>query len=54
MTPIYIAIYGFTIIFGVSAIASLIWAIQKGQMENFRSNASSIFDKDEPIGKPTD
>jgi nitrogen fixation-related uncharacterized protein len=54
MTPIYLAIYGFTVIFGVTAIAAFVWAIRRGQMENFKSGARTIFDEDEPVGKPTD
>jgi nitrogen fixation-related uncharacterized protein len=54
MAPIFIAIYGFMIIFGITAIAALIWAIQTGQMEYFREGAASIFDGDEPVGKVTD
>ena len=54
MTPTFIAIYGFMIISGVTAIAALIWAIQTGQMEHFRQGAASIFDDDEPVGKVTD
>jgi nitrogen fixation-related uncharacterized protein len=54
MTPVYIAIYGFMLIFGVTAIAALVWAIRTGQMENFRQGAASIFDSNEPIGKVTD
>jgi hypothetical protein len=51
MTPIFIAIYGFMIIFGITAIAALIWAIQTGQMEHFREGAASIFDGDEPTSR---
>jgi nitrogen fixation-related uncharacterized protein len=54
MTPIYIAIYGFTVIFGATAIVALVWAIRRGQMESFRKNARSIFDSGEPIGRATD
>ena len=54
MTPIYIAIYGFVVVFGVTAIAALVWAIQTGQMKDFQKNAASIFDDDEPIGESTD
>ena len=54
MTVAYILIWGCMLIFGSSAVCALIWAIRTGQMSNLGDGAASIFDKDEPIGRPTD
>jgi cbb3-type cytochrome oxidase maturation protein len=42
------------LIFGGSAVCALVWAIRNGQMSDFKAGAESIFDDEEPVGKPTD
>ena len=54
MTIVYIATFGLALLFGVTAIWALAWAIRTGQFANFRRGASSIFDEEEPIGEVTD
>jgi nitrogen fixation-related uncharacterized protein len=49
-------IFIFTVMIGISASAvwGLWWALKGGQMSDFQKGATTIFDKDEPIGRPTD
>jgi nitrogen fixation-related uncharacterized protein len=54
MTLVYATIWGAVVLFGVSAVAGLVWAISRGQMDDFAAGARSIFDDDEPIGTTTD
>ncbi len=54
MSTAYILIWGCMLLFGCSAICALLWAIRSGQMTGSQDAANSIFDKAEPIGKPTD
>jgi nitrogen fixation-related uncharacterized protein len=54
MTLVYATIWGAVALFGVSAVAGLVWAISRGQMDDFAAGARSIFDDDEPIGVVTD
>ncbi|HVK12223.1 MAG TPA: cbb3-type cytochrome oxidase assembly protein CcoS [Gemmataceae bacterium] len=42
------------VLFGGAAVLALAWAVEKGQFRNFQRAAESIFDIDEPIGRPTD
>jgi cbb3-type cytochrome oxidase maturation protein len=42
------------VLFGGAAVLALAWAVEKGQFRNFQRAAESIFDSDEPIGRPTD
>lgn len=51
---VYLLIWGSTLVFGGSAVWALVWAIRNGQMSNFKAGAESIFDEEEPVGKPTD
>lgn len=51
---VYLLIWGSTIIFGASAVWALVWAIQRGEMSDFKAGAESIFDDEEPVGHPTD
>jgi len=37
-----------------SAVVALICAVRNGQFAHMREGAEVIFDKDEPIGQPTD
>lgn len=54
MTITYVVFAGSVILFGGSAALALIWAVRAGQFENLGRGASSIFDADEPVGRPTD
>jgi nitrogen fixation-related uncharacterized protein len=54
MTLIYLFIFGSVVIFGLTAVAGLVWAVRTGQMRNFGAGATSIFDDDEPVGVMTD
>ena len=47
-------IWGSMVVFGASAVLALAYAIQNGEMRDFRDGARSIFDSDEPVGRPTD
>jgi nitrogen fixation-related uncharacterized protein len=54
MKLVYLLIWGCMIIFGTSAVWALVWAIRRGEMSDFQAGAESIFDREEPVGKPTD
>jgi len=54
MTLVYVVIWSSALILGVSAVWALVWAIRSGQFDDLRQGALSIFDDDEPVGKPTD
>lgn len=54
MALIYIFIFGSVAVFGITAVAGLVWALRTGQIRNFAAGAVSIFDDDEPIGVTTD
>jgi nitrogen fixation-related uncharacterized protein len=54
MIVVYTVIGIFVVVFGVSAVWGLVWAIRTGQMSNFAQGAESIFDDEEPIGEMTD
>jgi len=41
-------------LFLASAVYALYWASKKGQLRDFDKGAESIFDAEEPIGRPTD
>jgi len=51
---IYLMIWGFALLCGLTAVYGLTWAIQNGQMRRFGEGATSIFDEEEPIGEMTD
>jgi nitrogen fixation-related uncharacterized protein len=51
---IYIMIFGSVFVFGLTAVAGLVWAIRGGQLRDFGAGATSIFDEDEPVGVMTD
>jgi cbb3-type cytochrome oxidase maturation protein len=51
---VYLLIWGSTLVFGGSAVWALVWAIRNGQMSNLKAGAESIFDEEEPVGRPTD
>jgi hypothetical protein len=50
----YVLIWGSMLVFGLSAVWALVCAIRRGEMSDFQAGAESIFDRNEPIGKPTD
>jgi nitrogen fixation-related uncharacterized protein len=54
MTLAYVVIFVSFVLFGVSVVLALAWALRNGQMENFQRGATAIFDPDEPIGVNTD
>lgn len=51
---IYVMIWGFALVCGLTAVYGLTWAIRSGQMRQFGLGASSIFDDEEPVGEMTD
>mgnify|MGYP001548652956 FL=1 len=54
MKVVYLLIWGSTLIFGASGGWARVWAIRNGEMSDFKGGAESIFDKEEPVGQPTD
>jgi cbb3-type cytochrome oxidase maturation protein len=50
----YILIFGFVILLGLSVVGGFVWAARTGQFHDFQRGATSIFDPDEPLGRPTD
>jgi cbb3-type cytochrome oxidase maturation protein len=50
----YILIFGFVILLGMTVVAGFVWAARTGQFHDFQRGATSIFDADEPVGRPTD
>lgn len=54
MTFVYGVVWIVVLAFAASAVGALVWAIGHGQMESFGSAARSIFDEEEPVGRPTD
>jgi cbb3-type cytochrome oxidase maturation protein len=49
---IVLAVVGLTL--GCTAVLALYWAGKTGQFQDMRAGAETIFDEEEPIGKPTD
>ncbi len=54
MTLAYLVIFASFLLFGLSVVLALAWALSNGQMKNFERGATAIFDPDEPIGIATD
>jgi nitrogen fixation-related uncharacterized protein len=54
MTLAYLVIFVSFLLFSLSVVLALAWALRNGQMENFQRGATAIFDPDEPIGATTD
>lgn len=54
MFIVYVVIWGFTLAAAATAVWALAWAVQSGQFRDFRAGAASIFDAEEPVGRPTD
>ncbi len=42
------------VLFLSSTVYAFCWSSQRGQLRAFEKGAESIFDDEEPIGKPTD
>jgi len=51
---IYLLIWGFAAVCGLTAVYGLTWAIRTGQLRHFGEGATSIFDDEEPVGEMTD
>ncbi|GIU75417.1 MAG: hypothetical protein KatS3mg004_2504 [Bryobacteraceae bacterium] len=54
MTAFYFALWGLAAVLGATAIGGLVWAIRRGELDDLRAGAASIFDEEEPIGQVTD
>jgi len=54
VTRLLVAIILVAVLFGLTAVAGLVWAIRRGQFRNLTAGARSIFDNEEPVGRPTD
>jgi len=54
MTFTYGLIWGSWVLFGITTVWGLIWAISTHQFKGFESGARVIFDDDEPVGEMTD
>jgi len=54
MTLAYVVIVLSFLLFGLSVVLALAWAMRNGQLEDFQRGATAIFDPDEPIGATTD
>ena len=54
MSLVYVFVFGSVVLFGLTAVYGLVWAIRSGQLDNFSRGATSIFDEDEPVGEMTD
>lgn len=42
------------LLFLATAMVALYWALRHGQLRDFERGAESIFDREEPVGQPTD
>ena len=54
MFYVFVFIWGFAILAGITMVWLLAWAIRQGEFKNLRSGARSIFSEDEPVGMVTD
>ena len=54
MTAFYLALWGLAALLGATAVGALVWAIRRGEFDNLREAARSIFDEEEPAGRVTD
>jgi hypothetical protein len=54
MTLVYLFVFGSVAVAGATAAYGLVWALKHGQMQRFSQGATSIFDDEEPVGRPTD
>ena len=51
---VFVFIWGFALIAGITMVWLLAWAIRRGEFKNPRDAAKMIFDAEEPIGLVTD
>lgn len=51
---VFIFIWSFALIAGITMVWLLAWAIKRGEFQNLREGSRMIFDDDEPIGRVTD
>jgi nitrogen fixation-related uncharacterized protein len=54
MTFTYVLIWGSWVLFGLSAVWALVWAVNRGEFHDPEEASRSIFDDEEPIGLVTD
>lgn len=54
MLAVYVVIWSSAVLLGLSAVWALVWAIRTGQFHGLKHGAASIFDEEEPVGRPTD
>lgn len=54
MFQVFLFIWAFAIVAGITMVWLLAWAIQNGEFKNLRAGARSIFDEEEPEGMVTD
>lgn len=54
MFVVFMFIWSFALISGITMVWLLAWAIRKGEFRDLRQAARMIFDEDEPIGVVTD
>lgn len=54
MNLIYILIWGTWVIFGISVVWALSWAVDRGHLSDVEQAGRSIFDEEEPVGEMTD
>ena len=50
----YIIAFVIALLITGSAVVALRWAVKSGQFRNFEKGAETIFDEDEPMGRPAD
>jgi nitrogen fixation-related uncharacterized protein len=51
---LYAGVWALTVVFAASAVWALAWAVKTGHFSGFAEQARSIFDAEEPVGRPTD
>lgn len=54
MTIYYVLVFSVVLLFSISVVWALWWALRGGQFSRFAQGATSIFDEDEPVGRITD
>jgi cbb3-type cytochrome oxidase maturation protein len=50
----YIIAFVIALLITASAVFALRWAVKSGQFRDFEKGAETIFDEDEPMGRPQD
>jgi len=54
VTIYYVLVFSVVLLFSISVVWALWWALRGGQFSRFAQGATSIFDEDEPVGRITD